>query len=47
MLNRRLNPYAAIITITAISICATIFVLHKIAKTDFIEAQYAAAAAEY
>ncbi|MEO6536334.1 MAG: hypothetical protein ABIT47_01465 [Candidatus Paceibacterota bacterium] len=44
MLNRRLNPFVAIIAITAISLCATLFVLHQISKTDFTESQYAAAA---
>ncbi|CAN5717236.1 hypothetical protein BH11PAT2_BH11PAT2_08120 [soil metagenome] len=44
MLNKRLNPFIAIIAIGAISLCATFFVLHQISKTDFTGSQYAAAA---
>lgn len=35
MLNKRLNPFAAILALTIIGATGTLFVVHKIFETDF------------
>lgn len=36
MLNRRLNPYAAILALAVIGASGTLFVLKEINETDFV-----------
>ncbi|HWU24325.1 MAG TPA: hypothetical protein VN086_01055 [Candidatus Paceibacterota bacterium] len=38
MLNKRLNPFVAILALTIIGATGTLFVVHKIFETDFIYA---------
>ena len=40
MLNKRLNPFAAVLALTIIASVGTLFVVHKIFETDFTYAAY-------
>ena len=42
MLNKRLNPFVAILAMTVIGATGTLFVVHKIFQTDFTYAQESA-----
>ena len=39
MLNKRLNPFVAILVLTIIGATGTVFVVHKIFETDFTYAK--------